>query len=81
MIVVRPSNRCLQKTANCKTATKRLKKTEPTISCEPCVFEQKLKFPGSLGHCAQTYLKRSFVQSTKCSFLCANHQGFTRKMD
>jgi hypothetical protein len=76
MIVIGPLNKCLKKSANCKTATKRLEQTEPTIAREPCVFEQKLKFSRSPGHPAQMYLKGTFVQSTEFSSLVRQPSGF-----
>ena len=77
MIVVRPPNRFLKKTANCKSATKRLEQTEPTIACEPFVFEQKLEFSGSPWHRPQTYLLGTFVESTKFSIFVCQPSGFS----
>ena len=76
MIVVRPPNRFLKKRANCKSATKRLEQTEPTIAREPFVFERKLEFSGSSGHRPQTYFLSRFVESTEFSSLVHKPSAF-----
>ena len=72
IVVVGPMHEGLEESPNCKTSAKQVQQAEPSEACKARFSEGKLKFSGSLGHIAQSYLKGRFVQSTKFGFQMAS---------
>ena len=62
--VTGPSNTCLQEAPKPYRFAKLLKKDQSAEARNTMRVDENIDFPKTLGHLAQTYLKRKFVQSS-----------------